>query len=338
MYIQDQIAIADLGDEQLNFFKAIGVDLIHVELRGGPSAPGAKARSTGAANSSLAQDLRAGKDCTEVLEQAREKVEAHGLKLNNVFMPAWQEITLAEEDMDEKIGHWCQMLESLGKAGIPCLGWNFKPMGNFRTTPDVGRGGVHYSTFDYAEFAASRPQPHEPQVNAEAMWQRMEKFLTAVIPAAEKAGVKMALHPDDPPIAEPLGGVAQICSTLEQYRKTLFEIAPSDHNAMLFCQGCMTELLGPETIYEAIAEMASKNKIAWVHFRNVRGQLPRFTEVFMDEGEVDMRRAMEVYRDNGFNGPYMMDHTPKMPAGYGNMHGKAYANGYIRALIQMVYG
>jgi mannonate dehydratase len=58
----------------------------------------------------------------------------------------------------------------------------------------------------------------------------------------------------------------------------------------------------------------------------------------MDEGEVDMRRAMEVYRDNGFNGPYMMDHTPKMPAGYGNMHGKAYANGYIRALIQMVYG
>jgi len=338
MYIQDQIAIADLDDEHLNFFKAIGVDSIHLELRGGKPEPGAKARSTGAANSSLAQDLRAGKDCTHVLEQAREKVEAHGLKLNNVFMPAWQEITLAEEDMDEKIGYWCQMLESLGKAGIPCLGWNFKPMGNFRTAPDVGRGGVHYSTFDYAEFAANRPPLHEPQVDAEAMWQRLEKFLKAVIPAAEKAGVTMALHPDDPPIAEPLGGVAQICSTLEQFRRTLFEIAPSAHNAMLFCQGCMTEVLGPKKIYEAIAEMASKNVIAWVHFRNVRGQLPRFTEVFMDEGEVDMRRAMEVYRDNGFSGPYMMDHTPKMPEGYDNMHGKAYAIGYIRALIQMVYG
>jgi mannonate dehydratase len=107
---------------------------------------------------------------------------------------------------------------------------------------------------------------------------------------------------------------------------------------MLFCQGCMTELLGPEKIYDAIAEMASKGVIAWVHFRNVRGQLPRFTEVFMDEGEVDMRRAMEVYRDNGFNGPFMMDHTPKMPEGYDNMHGKAYAIGYIRALIKMVYG
>ena len=69
-----------------------------------------------------------------------------------------------------------------------------------------------------------------------------------------------------------------------------------------------------------------------------RGQLPRFTEVFLDEGEVDMRRAMEVYRDNGFNGPYMMDHTPSFAHGYGPLYGKAYAIGYIRALIQMVYG
>lgn len=337
MYIQDQIAIADLDDERLSFFKAIGVDSIHLELRGGAPVAGSKVRSTGAANSTLAQKLRNGEDCTDELAQAREKVEAHGLKLNNVFMSAWQEITLAEEDMDEKIGHWCSMLESLGQAGIPCLGWNFKPMGNYRTTPDIGRGGVEYSTFDYAEFTKNRPAMHEPPVSEAEMWQRMEKFLRAVIPAAEKAGVRMALHPDDPPMPEPLGGVAQICSTLEQYRRTLFEIAPSASNGMLFCQGCMTELLGPEKIYDAIAEMASKGVIAWVHFRNVRGQLPRFTEVFMDEGEVDMRRAMEVYRDNGFNGPYMMDHTPHFPF-HDNLYGKAYAIGYIRALIQTVYG
>ena len=84
--------------------------------------------------------------------------------------------------------------------------------------------------------------------------------------------------------------------------------------------------------------MASKNKIAWVHFRNVKGQLPRFTEVFHDEGEVDMRRAMEVYKDNGFNGPYGMDHTPTFPQERAGWAGKAYANGYIRALIQTVYG
>jgi mannonate dehydratase len=136
-------------------------------------------------------------------------------------------------------------------------------------------------------------------------------------------------------VPEPLGGVAQICSTLAQFRR-IFDLVPSDNHAMLFCQGCMTELLG-EGVYDAIAEMAANNKIAWVHFRNVRGQLPRFAEVFIDEGDIDMRRAMEIYRDNGFNGPYMMDHTPTFPHEKSDWLGKAYAIGYIRALIQTVY-
>ena len=99
----------------------------------------------------------------------------------------------------------------------------------------------------------------------------------------------------------------------------------------------MTESLGAG-VYDFIAEMASQDKIQWVHFRNVRGQLPRFEEVFIDEGDIDMKRAMEVYRDNGFNGPFMMDHTPQFPEGDSDRFGKAFANGYIRRLIQEVYG
>ena len=154
MYIQEVVPLDQLGDELLDFYRAIGVDMIHLELRGG---------STGRSQSSLAQDLKAGRDCTQVFEQAREKVEARGLKLNNVFMSCWEEIPLGGEDMDEKIEHWCRMLAQLGRAGIPHLGWNFKPMGNFRTPADTGRGGVRYSTFDYAHFAANRPQPHQPR-------------------------------------------------------------------------------------------------------------------------------------------------------------------------------
>jgi len=324
MYIQERINWGNLNDDVLDFYKAISVDMIDLEIRGIHQT-----------NPEL--NPRTGADITGVLEQAREKVESHGLKLNDVFMSGWDEITMAKEDMDEKIDAWCHMLECIGKAGIPNLGWNFKPMGNFRTPSDTGRGGVKYSTFDYEEFDKNRPRPHQPEVSEDEMWERIEKFLKAVIPVAEKARVRMALHPDDPPIPEPLGGVAQICSTLEHFRR-IFEIAPSDYNAMLFCQGCMTELLA-EGVYDAIAEMASKNKIAWVHFRNVRGVLPRFAEVFMDEGDIDMRRAMAVYRDNGFNGPFMMDHTPQFPqkqAAWGV--GIAYAVGYIRALIQTVYG
>jgi mannonate dehydratase len=324
MYIQEAVKWTELNDESLSFYKAIGVDMIHLDMRSGVSE----------IDASL--DLRDGRDSAGLFEEARRKVEAHGLKLNTVFMACWPEITLGQPDMDDKIGAWGRMLESLGRAGIPTLGWNFKPMGNFRTTPDMGRGGVKYSTFDYAEFKQNRPEPHQPPVSAETMWARLEKFLKAVIPVAEKAGVRMALHPDDPPVPEPLGGVAQICSTLDQFRR-IFDLAPSNNHAMLFCQGCMTELLG-QGVYDAIAEMAAKNKIAWVHFRNVRGQLPRFTEVFIDEGDIDMRRAMELYRDNGFNGPYMLDHTPTFPHPQSQWLGKAYAIGYIRALIQTVYG
>jgi mannonate dehydratase len=326
MYIQDQVNWANFNDEILTFYRAIGVDTIHLELRA----------SVARADESIGADLRAGKDCTDKLAWARERVEAHGMKLNNVFMSCWPEIPLGQPEADERIDAWCKMLESLGQAGIPYLGWNFKPMGNFRTTADIGRGGVQYSTFDYAEFMANRPPLHEPSVNEAEMFERMERFLRVVIPVAEKAGVKMALHPDDPPVPEALGGVAQICSTAEQFRR-IFGMVESPSNRMLFCQGCMTEALG-QGVYDFIAEMAAADKIGWVHFRNVKGQLPRFTEVFMDEGDIDMRRAMEIYRDNGFNGPFMMDHTPKFPVERSEWLGKAYANGYIRALIKTVYG
>ncbi len=324
MHIHDVMSWNEFDDELLSFYRAISVDVIQLDLRTG-------------GKSEAEQMVRQGRDSTELFEKAREKVESHGLKLHTVFMSVWDEITLAQADRDEKLDIWVCLTECLGKAGIPTLGWNFKPRGNFRTTSDIGRGGVSYSTFDFAEFDKNRPAPHEPLLSEAEMWENMETFLKVAVPAAEKAGVRLALHPDDPPIPEPLGGVAQICSTLEQFRR-IFDTVPSAYHGMLFCQGCMTELLGPERIYDAIAEMASKNKIAWVHFRNVKGQLPRFTEVFHDEGEVDMRRAMEVYKDNGFNGPYGMDHTPTFPQKRAGWAGKAYANGYIRALIQTVYG
>lgn len=258
------------------------------------------------------------------------------MALNVAFMSAWPEITLGAEDVDEKIDAWCKLLESLGRAGIPHLGWNFKPMGNFRTTATVGRGGALYSTFDYDEFQRNRPAIHQPEVGEAQMWAHMERFLQAVIPAAEQAGVRMALHPDDPPVPEALAGVAQICSTPSQFRRIL-SLAPSEHHMLLVCQGCMTEALG-QGVYEFIEEMAAAGKIAWVHFRNVRGQLPHFEEVFIDEGDIDMRRAMTLYRDNGFNGPYMMDHTPRIAGDSSGRIGKAYGIGYLRRLIEEVYG
>ena len=323
MYVQDLLQWEQFDDEHLSFYKAIGVDMLCLDIR----AMHKKDPS---------MDLRDGRDSTAFFEAAREKTESHGLTLNSVFMAGWDEITFGQSDRDEKIAAWCTMLRCISKAGIPALGYNFKPMGNFRTPPvPLGRAGSKYSTFDYEVFMKNRPKQHEPTVSEEEMWEHIGAFLTKVIPVANEVGVRMALHPDDPPIPEPLGGVAQIVSTLDQYRR-IFKISPGDSNGMLFCQGCVTEM-GVD-VYGAIQEMAEKNKIVFVHFRNVRGALPSFQEVYLDEGDVDMYRAMTVYRDAGFRGPFMMDHTPGFPKSDVTFWaGKAYANGYIKALIQSVY-
>ena len=324
MYIQEVVSFANLDPNLLDCYRALGVDMVQVDLRAGVS------------RLAEGEDFKDGRDRSALFAQVREKVEAHGLKLNAIFSSCWEEISLAMPDSEEKTAAWCRLLESLGRAGIPHLGWNFKPMGNFRTPSTTGRGKAQYSTFDRAAFDAQRPAPHEPPVSAAEMWDRLAQFLKIVLPVAKSAGVRMALHPDDPPIPEALAGVAQICSTPEQFRRILAAF-PSPNNTLLFCQGCMTEVLG-EGVYNAIGEMAGAGRIAWVHFRNLRGRLPRFEEVFIDEGEIDMRRAMALYRDHGFAGPYMMDHTPSLPKPGNDLAGRAYAIGYIRALIQEVYG
>ena len=157
---------------------------------------------------------------------------------------------------------------------------------------------------------------------------------TSMNAVAAEAGVTLALHPDDPPLPEPMAGAARIVSTLEQYER-IFALNPSPNNAMLFCQGCVTEM-GID-VCEAIRRMGGQDKICYVHFRNVRGTPKDFWEVFIDEGDVDMFRAMQTYKEVGFAGPFMMDHTPAIPDDRDQRQGHAYATGYIRAMIQAIY-
>ena len=142
------------------------------------------------------------------------------------------------------------------------------------------------------------------------------------------------MHPDDPPRPEPLGGAARILSTLDDFER-MFNEVPSHVNAMLFCQGCVREM--GEDVPTAIRRIGSQNKIAAVHFRNLRGTPNKFQEVFVDEGEVDMYQAMQTYREIGFEGPFMMDHTPSFPQENAQWAGRAFAVGYIRSMIQAVY-
>ncbi|HVG98311.1 MAG TPA: mannonate dehydratase [Chloroflexota bacterium] len=313
--IQEQLRPANLEDETLSFYKAIGVD--YVSVVAGP-------------------DVMDGADRLDYWRRACQLVESHGMRLMNVASTGWDDISLARPNRDAAIAAWCTLLQNLGAAGIPTLGYNFKPAGNFRTASvPPGRGGAAYSTFDYEALMKAPPHFPEKVATEEQMWERLGYFLERVLPVAEACGVRMALHPNDPPVPEALGGTAPITASLDQFER-IFRMAPSPCNVMLFCQGCVAEM--GEDIPGAIRRIGAQGKIAYVHFRNIRGTPRKFQEVFLDEGDVDMFRAMQTYREVGFRGPFMMDHTPRFPTeGATAWGGRAFAVGYIRALIQAVY-
>lgn len=315
MKLMDHLDWNDVTDETLNFYKAIGIDCLQV---------------------ALPPEMVDGRDHTDDFKSMKAFAESHGLEIYvlRAGTPRWDTIVYGLPGRDRQIDLWCTMLRAIGAAGVPATATTFLAIGHFRTSPTIGRGGATYSTFNYEEFLKNPPHYPGREITAETLWENITYFLQRVIPVAEEAGVRIALHPDDPPIPEPLGGAARIVVSLENYRR-IFDLVPSETTGMLFCQGCVAEM-GAD-VCEAIRSMGTRNRIVYVHFRNIRGSSYNFQEVFIDEGDVDMVKAMEAYRDVGFTGPFMMDHTPGVPHPSGAWAGRAYANGYIRALIQAVY-
>jgi len=301
-----------VNSENLSFYKAIGID--GVSILGLPVVT----------NSS---------EAIEDLKRIRDLVQSYGLKIYDIrwSVPDWNAVTNGLDNRDQQTELCCKAIRAIGSIGVPFCGYTFLSIGHFRTMPTTGRGGAKYSAFDYEEFKKSHSDHPRKTISKEELWENIEYFLRQVIPVAEEAGVRLALHPDDPPIDEPLGGAPRIVTSPENYQR-IFDLVPSDYNAMLFCQGCFAEM-GID-VMEAIRYFGSRRKICMVHFRNIRGNPYRFEETFIDEGNVDMFRAMQVYREIGFNGPFLVDHIPSIPQ---TLASRAYAVGYIRAMIQAAY-
>ena len=238
------------------------------------------------------------KSKAEEIKQMADFVRSFGLKVYDMrwSVPDWGAITNGRENRDEQIDLCCSAIRAIGSAGVSFCGYTFMSIGHFRTMPKNGRGGAKYSAFNLDEFKQNNPiQPEK--ISKEKLWENIEYFLRKVIPVTEEVGVKLALHPDDPPIDVSLGGSPRIIISPENYQK-VFDLLPSESNAMLFCQGCFSEM-GVDVI-RSIKDFAEKNKICMVHFRNIRGNPYNFVETFIDEGEIDMYETMKAYYDSGF--------------------------------------
>jgi mannonate dehydratase len=279
------------------------------------------------------------------LLRLRTRVEAAGMRLyaiENLPQQWMEKIKLGLPGRDEQLGNVIKTLRNMGAAGIPVLGYNFMPVQSrtgyaWRTSGDtIGRGGARVTSFDY-ELVRDAPLTQYGEVRDDEMWSNYEYFLKAVVPAAEQAGVKIGVHPDDPPIS-PLAGLPRILRSHDALQR-LCDTVPSDHNGLEFCQGTVSEM--PENVIDAIRRFGGQGKIFYVHFRNVSGTVPKFQETFIDEGYVDMRQAMRAYHEIGFDGPFIPDHVPWIsvdPRTSPKYAAEAYAMGYIKALIDEVTG
>ena len=208
--------------------------------------------------------------------------------------------------------------------------------GQFRdATPEYLRFAAQYGATDVLLNTPSLPGPGRRwEHSEEEMWDNLEHWIRIITPVAEEEEVRLGIHPCDPPV-KLLGGIPQLLRSFDAYRR-LIEIYPSDCNAIEFCQGTFSEMEGDD-IYEMIRYFGERDKILYVHFRNVSGQVPRFHEEFVNTGYVDMYRAMKIYHQVGFDGFFIDDHVPQtfQDTSWGH-RGRAFANGYIQALIEAV--
>lgn len=265
----------------------------------------------------------------------RNLIEGHDLRLaaiENVPYRFIDQILDNGPRRQEQIDAYCDMIRMLGKARIPILGYHWATNKVWRTaTAAPVRGGAVSTAFDLAD-AISAPPTHGRVITADEHWNNYSDFISQVLPVAEEAGVKLALHPDDPP-HEMLGGVARVMRDRPGFDRAL-GLSDSPAHQLCFCVGTWAEM-GLDIMYDALDAYSRDKRIAYVHLRNVKGAMPAFSECFIDEGDVDIVRVIDILRRNDFDGFIIDDHVPKMVGDSGWSHrGRAFATGYLKGVMR----
>jgi len=286
----------------------------------------------------------------EELLTLRRAVEAEGLKLEAIenFDPAhWHDVLLDGPRKAEHLENVKTIVRRMGQAGIPVMGYNFSLAGVCgRVTGPFARGGAMSVGMD-GPLDVPMPQgmvwnmvydPVAPPgtvvaITPQQLWERLQEFLDAVIPVAEEAGVKLAAHPDDPPMPA-MRGQPRLVYQPHLYQR-LIDLKPSPANALEFCLGSIAEMTEGD-VYQATDDYSRQGKLAYIHFRNVTGKVPYYREAFVDDGDIDMFRVLRILKANRFEGVIIPDHTPQMTCEAPWHAGMAYALGFMRAALMAI--
>jgi mannonate dehydratase len=278
------------------------------------------------------------------LRRTHERFARFGLKIYSGVHYAYRstEVQLGKPGRDKYIEAYQTFLRDIGKLGVAIASYDFHPANTY-TTDEVGTPrGYTAREFKLSDFRHKvEKQRFEREYSAEEIWANYAYFMKAVLPVAREAGVKLALHPDDPPLAK-MNGVAKVLVHYDGYRRAeeisdQIEGKGSPHWGLTFCVGTWSEggdQMGKD-VFEMISDFGGRHKILEIHFRSVTGPLPHFVETFPDEGYMDMYQVMKSLRQVRFDGMMVPDHVPPLVGDEGiNRAGTAYCIAYMRALLR----
>jgi len=241
---------------------------------------------------------------------------------------------------DAEIAAVCDLLRHMGALGIPVWCYEWMPVFNWlrTSTTTPARGGALATAYDHALMRGA-PLTEYGIVTEEQLWDNLAYFLERVVPVAEEAGVRLAMHPDDPPLS-PIRGLGRIMRSVENYQR-LLDMYPSPVNGIALCQGNFA--LMTNDLPGVIRHFGRQGKIFFVHLRDVRGTAERFVETFHDEGQTDLLACLQAYRDIGYDGVARPDHVPTMEGDSNDNPaysaiGRLFAIGYVKGLHEAVYG
>jgi mannonate dehydratase len=280
-----------------------------------------------------------------VLEM-RERFDRYDLELTGIGLGAdcIKNQLLGLPGRDREIANVCQTIRSMGEAyrdagSSPVLiidqrttywavGGAYPKWNPGYARLPLGRGGAYLTDFD-----AGRDEMDAPagEVSSDEVWSRIAYFYERIVPVAEEARIRLATHPDDPPLVT-YRGVHQVLNSFQGFQRFI-ELVPSPYNGLLLCLGCMQE--AGEDVPEVIRSFGERKKIFYVHFRNVRGTVRKYTEVFPHEGEGDMVAAMKALKEVGYRGYVVPDHHIGLVGDTPWMHcSRAWHVGYLRGMMQ----
>lgn len=289
----------------------------------------------------------------EELRSLRDAINAEGLALAALenFDPAfWYDVLLDGPRKAEQMENIKTIIRNMGKAGIPVMGYNFSiagvwghvqgpwARGDAESVGFLGPDGPEETPIPNGMvwnmvYDADAPPGSVGTVTQEQLWQRLTDFLEEIVPVAEEAGVRLAAHPDDPPMPT-LRNTARLVYQPRYYQK-LLDVVPSHYNGLEFCIGSLAEMTEGD-IYEVVDQYSQQDAICYIHFRNVKGKVPHYHEVFVDEGDVDMIRVLRILHRNNYEGVMIPDHTPQMSCAAPWHAGMAYALGYMCAARKLI--